>query len=315
MEGGHVIPEAIQSLLEKRGTFQDWLRRLDELGSDFRPEVAGKVRSDYESRLTQVEGELEGHRTELESALAERSEVVDSVAGRHDAHAAELEETELRHAVGEFDDEEWERRRGEQQTTLDELQEELTMQRSAVESLQTVLSELTGAAAVAAAAQVETEPPIPEELVASEDTWPEPDAETQDPETVDVVEPAEPDPWMTQPLDDVASEDVATAELVEAAVVEMEFADAEFVEAEVVDEDVGEAEVADVEVAEEVEAEVEAPETDAGEAEPDEFMDELEFLESLSLDDADNFDAVSAMLDEDEESGSDGESKGKTEDL
>jgi hypothetical protein len=49
--------------------------------------------------------------------------------------------------------------------------------------------------------------------------------------------------------------------------------------------------------------------------EPDEFMDELEFLESLSLDDADNFDAVSAMLDE-EDGGSegDGESRDKTED-
>ena len=45
-----------------------------------------------------------------------------------------------------------------------------------------------------------------------------------------------------------------------------------------------------------------------------EFMDELEFLESLSLDDADSFDAVSAMLDEDEDSEGDGESRDKTED-
>jgi hypothetical protein len=50
------------------------------------------------------------------------------------------------------------------------------------------------------------------------------------------------------------------------------------------------------------------------EAEPEEFMDELEFLESLSLDDADSFDAVSAMLDEDKDSEGDGESRDKTED-
>jgi len=70
------------------------------------------------------------------------------------------------------------------------------------------------------------------------------------------------------------------------------------------------AEYVEVEVVEEA---VEEP--DVVEAEPDEFMDELEFLESLSLDDADNFDAVSAMLDEDEDSGADGESGSKTEDL
>ena len=52
------------------------------------------------------------------------------------------------------------------------------------------------------------------------------------------------------------------------------------------------------------------------EADSGDFMDELEFLESLSLDDADNFDAVSAMLDEDEgESGADAGSKRETGDL
>jgi uncharacterized coiled-coil protein SlyX len=320
MEAGHVIPEAIQALLEKRGTFQDWLSRLDELGTDFRPEVAEKVRSDYRGRLTEVESELAGHRTELESALAERSEAVDQIAGRHDAHAAELEETELRHAVGEFDDEEWEKRRGEQQARLDELEADLTAQRSAVGSLQTVLGELTGgatAAASGAAAEAEvvaeSEPPIPDELVATEDEWPEPGGD----ETLDVESADDLDAWMTQPLDEVepgteveeAVEDVARAELVDADVVETDFADAEFVDAEVVDADAESAE------AEKPEAPSET-EPAADEREPAEFMDELEFLESLSLDEPDNFDAVSAMLDEDDgDSGDDEDSERKTEDL
>jgi hypothetical protein len=311
MEAGHVIPEAIQALLEKRGTFQDWLSRLDELGTDFRPEVAEKVRSDYRGRLTEVESELAGHRTELESALAERSEAVDQIAGRHDAHAAELEETELRHAVGEFDDEEWEKRRGEQQARLDELEADLTAQRSAVGSLQTVLGELTGgatAAASGAAAEAEvvaeSEPPIPDELVATEDEWPEPGGD----ETLDVESADDLDAWMTQPLDEVepgteveeAVEDVARAELVDADVVETDFADAEFVDAEVVDADAESAE------AEKPEAPSET-EPAADEREPAEFMDELEFLESLSLDEPDNFDAVSAMLDEDDGASGDDE--------
>ena len=58
------------------------------------------------------------------------------------------------------------------------------------------------------------------------------------------------------------------------------------------------------------EAEVEEADADVeiAEEEPAEFMDELEFLESLSLDDAENFDAVSAMLDEEEgDAGSEGD--------
>jgi len=325
MDAGNVIPEAIQALLEERTTFQGWLSRLGELGTAFRPEVADKVRSDYEGRLTKVEGELEGHRTELESALAERSEAADQVAGRHDAHCAELEETELRHAVGEFDDEEWERRRSEQQSEIDGLEADLTAQRSAVESLQTVLDELTGAAA--AAASVEVEPPVAEDVVAAEDEVPAAEDVTAESveitEAVEVLE-AEAEPaWMTQPFEkgekggtehEGAVEGLARAELVEADVVETEYADAEFVEARVVEEaDVEE----EADVAEEVDdaEEESASEPILDEAEPGEFMDELEFLESLSLDDADNFDAVSALLDEDDdESGADEGAGRKTED-
>lgn len=297
MDAGHVIPEAIQALLEKRTTFQEWLSRLDELGSDFRPEVAEKVRSDYEGRLTEVEGELEGHRAELESALAERSETADRIAGRHDAHRAQLEETELRHAVGEFDEEEWERRRSEHQSEIDDLEADLTAHRSAVASLQTVLGELTGAATVAAS--VELEPPVVEELAVVE----EPAASVDEaPETVEVVEAEEESAWMSQPFEDGETE----TEQEEA--VEEEDADAEFAEAKVAD--------ADTELAEETDvAERESgAEPILDEAEPREFKDELEFLESLSLDDADNFDAVSALLDEDDAAADEG-SERKTEDL
>ena len=331
MDVGHVIPEAIRELLEQRGTYQGWLTRLDELGNEFRPEVAEKVRGDYASRLATVETELAGHRTELETALSDRTVAVEKVAGEHDARSAELEETQLRHVVGEFDDEEWERRRAEHQVGIDELEAELTTQRSAVESLQTVLNELTGAAAfVAVSEEAELEPPVPDELDATAEDLPEP-AEEAESEAAEAELADEAEPWMTQPLDEAvsAADDVATVELVEPEVVERDFADAEYVEAEVVDDEVPDMEESEPEAEatdeESVEAEeaaaVEAaegeskPEPTVDDAEPEEFLDELEFLESLSLDDADNFDAVSAMLDEDENSGADGESREETEDL
>ena len=77
MDEGHVIPEEIRGLLERRTTFQEWLSKLGELGNEFRPEVADKVRGDYENRLREVEGELEGHRSELEAALNGRRAAVE----------------------------------------------------------------------------------------------------------------------------------------------------------------------------------------------------------------------------------------------
>ena len=310
MDVGHVIPEAIRELLEQRGTYQGWLTRLDELGDEFRPEVAEKVRGDYAGRLATVETALEGHRTELETALADRTAAVEKVAGEHDARSAELEETQLRHVVGEFDDNEWERRRAEHQVGIDELEAELTTQRSAVESLQTVLNELTGAAAVVAASeQVDLEPPVPAELTLVEDEWSE--AEEAVEQAAESTDEAEDTAWMTQPFEEVVEEAVeADPEAEAGAPVEVESKADEDDESEV-------DEVVELKV-EALEAEVEEvaeAEPVLVEAEPDEFMDELEFLESLSLDDADNFDAVSAMLDEDEDSGTDGESRSKTEDL
>ena len=314
MDVGHVIPEAIRELLEKRGTFQGWLKRLDELGSDYRPEVASKVRSDYASRLGEVETELEGHRAELETALSDRTGAVEKVAAEHDARSAELEETQLRHVVGEFDDAEWERRRAEHQVQIDDLEAELTAQRSAVESLQTVLSELTGQASVIAFsdateadAELEDEPAVAED----ESAWmtqPFDDVADEPPETDEAGDAPLVDAETDEPLANVETEiegdrEAAAAELVDPEVVARDFADAEFVDAEVVDKE---------------EADDAFPEAEPvlDEAGSGDFMDELEFLESLSLDDADNFDAVSAMLDEDEgESGADAGSKRETGDL
>lgn len=335
MDDGHVIPEEIRGLLERRTTFQEWLSRLDQLGSEFRPEVASKVRGDYEGRLREVETELEGHRTELETALAGRQAAVEEAAGRHDARAAELEECELRHRVGEFDDAEWEHRRSEHQSVLDELDEELTTQRAAVGALEAVLGELVGpdhlevpeggpagaepVEAVEAHDAVLVEPAVggPDELDELE---------------AFVEEEGEAEPWASEPFE--TGEDAAgrVAELEsEAEKLELlgeqeagrlrpdDFTDVEEVRDEEAGIDEGAVEDAEVVAEGEAEPDAEAEPVVQGEAagekagESGEFMDELEFLESLSLEDAESFDAVSAMLDE-EEGGDEEDSERKPED-
>ena len=314
MDGAHVIPDEIRDLLERRSTFQEWLDRLGNLGSEFRPEVAAKVRSDYEGRLARVEADLEGHRTDLEAALTERRAAVSDVSERHDARAAELEETELRHRVGEFDDEQWEHRRAEHQVALDELAADLSVHSSAVAALEAVLDELAGRAAPARepGAAPEAEASFgPDVAVAAEMAAPGAAAPTEAREEAPVVEesPVEESAvaatWMTQPFaerDSRADEDVAPE------VVAEEGAAGEDVVEETVPEEPGVAEA----VADETDGVDSVPETVEESEEPAEFMDELEFLESLSLDDADSFDAVSAMLDEEED---ETESDRRAEDL
>ncbi len=264
-----VIPEAIRSLLEQRAQYMEWLSRLDELGGQYRHEVASRVRADYRDRLTGVENELHGHQAELESSLAERQGRLAELEQRHDLCAAELEEVELRHQVGEFDDEEWERRKAEYGQELESVGDELELEREAVAELGTVLVQVTAPSEAAATKHVEPgawSEPASEVVVAVEDA-----AENE------VVGAEESGP------DDGAREDGERVD---------ELEDPESLEEEIV-------EAAPEEIIEEA---------SPGESGGDEFLDELEFLESLSLDDPESFDAVSKMLEEEGESGDTDES-------
>lgn len=234
-----VIPEAIRSLLEQRAQYLEWLAKLDDLGGQYRPEVARRVRGDYQDRLTGVEDELHGHKAELESSLTERQSRLGELEQRHDACAAELEEIELRHQVGEFDDAEWTDRKSEREQEFQGIIEELKVERKAVESLGSVLVQVTAPSEAAATRHVE------------------------------------PGAWVEPAASVVVASETATAEV-----------------------EGGEEPAAKID--EETFAEGD------GDGDGDAFLDELEFLESLSLDDPESFDAVSKML-EDEGDEPDGE--------
>lgn len=221
------VSGSVRSLLEKRSTFRAWLVRLDELGGQYRPEVAERVRADYEARLGEVARELEGHRGALETSLTERRTVREEIGRRFEEESAQIEEIELRFQVGELDEATWTTRRQERAAVLETIQAELDAAAGSVEELETVLADLDGSGGG------------------------------------QVVPPPESVPVVAEPI----------AEAVVEAVVEESSA-------------------------EPVEVESEPAERPGGQE--DDFLDELEFLESLSLEDSDSFDAVSRMLEEEE---------------
>ena len=240
-----VIPKEIVRLLDRRATLGGWLAKLNELRETVRPEVYEKVRGDYEERLRAQETELAAHRSDMEAALAERRARVLQLEADRDERAAELEEAELRFAVGEFKEGEYQKRKEQHDRTLAQLDAELEADRAALAKLDEVVGVLsrlgeetrgaeTGPAAPGALPPV-AEPPVDQEPEAVESA-----------ETEAVKEPPESAPAAVEPVESPAVEPVAVAD------------DAD-------------------------------------------FLDDLEFLESLSLDDAAGFDTMSTLLDEEAE--------------
>ncbi len=265
-----MIPDVIRDLLEQRSRYQEWLEKLDDVGGKYRPEVADRVREDYRSRLRSVEKELHAHRSELETSLEEHRGRLEELSRRHEEHTARLEEAELRYQVGEFEQAEWDERRAEAERALGEIGAGLETERAAVGELEGVLAEVAGDGQRAATKQVEP------------GAWsgPAPGAAAR----------AEPDPEIEEESTGEPAPAIDEGEPAEVETIELE---AEAVE--VVDEPGDDAESVATEPAEAAEPAGE-PEPEAGT--DDDFLDELEFLESLSLDDPESFDAVSRMLEE-----------------
>lgn len=283
----NVVPAGIRELLEQRGTYREWLERLDEVGGQYRSDVAERVRADYQARLEAVAGELEGHRHEIVSTLDRRRGRLDELSGAFDQRSAELEEAELRFQVGEFDDETWDGKRAELTEGLQEIETELNDERGAVEELERVLGELSSGESAAAAA-----PPAEEGV----DEQPAPEPAAAD-------EPAAGGEAADEPA---AADELAALEAMEASHESPGSgarggAGEPYESAESTDDDDHEPEETESARSRPA-ATAEAEETAAGSDDrADDYLDELEFLESLSLDDPDSFDAVSRMLEDEED--------------
>lgn len=285
------IPPQIDELLERRATYSQWLDRLEEATEEARPEVVRRIRSDYQERLEEVRSELAEHRQDLAEELDRRSGRVEGLEVDREEALARREEAEIRHRVGEYDDERWERERGELDATIRELEEDLESERGAIDQLRSALEIIDSAPAPRDEAAEESGQTADGEAVEAADEGGEGGAlAASDGEPgEDTPRAGEPDGGERPPLRLVDEGEEGAAE--EGAAEES--AAEESAPGPCGDGPSGEA----PEGREEPPSEVgDGPADGEADAETRAY-DELEFLESLSLDDADQFDAVSAMLD------------------
>jgi len=106
-KGSSKSTAAIQRLLEERRQYEAWLARINAAGDAAPEHVRVRVRADYEARLHAVIEELKAHADAGRQLVAQRKEFFVELQRKEKAAAERLAETELRHAVGEYDEGQW----------------------------------------------------------------------------------------------------------------------------------------------------------------------------------------------------------------
>ena len=98
----------IQQLLEERRQYEAWIARLNDSADATPGHVRARVRSDYEARLAAVTEELKAHAQSARQAIEEKRHLRGELQKKEAIAQEKLTETELRHAVGEYDEGQWE---------------------------------------------------------------------------------------------------------------------------------------------------------------------------------------------------------------
>lgn len=148
----------VHELVRQREQLRAWISKLDEVRTDAPSRVAERVRADYEERLRRVTEELSAHGEEIQRALEEQRQALAAAEERR-AHAGDaLEETRLRHLIGELDEGAWEQARQPLEAEAAAADEAVARARAEVERLAALSGDVAGGA-TPGAEEPETAPP------------------------------------------------------------------------------------------------------------------------------------------------------------
>ena len=99
--------KGIEDLLSEREKFTMWLSRLDQNADQASDKVRDKIRGDYQTRLETIMEELGSHSDSIAEQLADHRGTQEDLTTRETSASEERAEAEVRHTVGEYDDDEW----------------------------------------------------------------------------------------------------------------------------------------------------------------------------------------------------------------
>lgn len=100
---------SIEALLEQRGQYEQWLAKLDSAAEKAPPAVRQKIRGDYETRLRGVIEQLRSHTATITEELERHQSTQSRLDSERRQVEEQLAEAEIRYAVGEYTEDEWQR--------------------------------------------------------------------------------------------------------------------------------------------------------------------------------------------------------------
>ena len=162
----------IEALLQQRAQYEQWLARLDSAGDKAPPAVRARVREDYEARLRGVIEQLRGHASTIGEELERHRRTQSGLDQERRSAEEALAEAEVRHAVGEYAEEEWRRISEESGDRLGRIRGELRGVGDEIARLAEVQGLISGGAKRAEAPA----PPPPPPVAAAPEPEPEPPA-------------------------------------------------------------------------------------------------------------------------------------------
>jgi hypothetical protein len=149
----------IESLLEQRSQYEEWILRLDTSGDKASPAVRERVRGDYQARLESVMEQLRGRSAGIAEEL-ERQHASQAALDRERRSAEEaLAEAEVRHTVGEYTEDEWRRLADQSRKNIEQLRGRLREIGTEITRLTELQAQISGGGGSAAAPPPPPAPP------------------------------------------------------------------------------------------------------------------------------------------------------------
>jgi hypothetical protein len=176
--------DALRALIAERQQYEQWISALESKREGTPEHVFERVHKDYGSRLDRVVGEIKSHAEELQLSISTLSSRLVEVARDEDTRREGLQEAELRAAVGEYEQSQWQQIKSEAEEALAKIaadRESLDSQLGELRSIQK-LSEIgsTAASVTAPAPEAPSKPtpqPVPQAApppTSSAPGWPDP---------------------------------------------------------------------------------------------------------------------------------------------
>lgn len=132
--------EALTGLLGERQRYEEWLTALESRKSSTPDSVYQKVRADYQSRLNDVSDRLGARAGELKSHIDTLTAKLQGISQEEAAQHESRQEAEVRAAVGEYTDEEWQRIKAESEGELSRIAVDRTAAETQLAELNRVFS-------------------------------------------------------------------------------------------------------------------------------------------------------------------------------